>query len=159
MELVHRAGDDKMILVQHPEIPRGKGQGHKGQRLAAPQIQDVVRREFLVPLGALFLFGGADRRKQQPVFIQPGKAPLLAQIRELPYLALLIEPEPLFVAVVLLIGVGHYEGRPLPARRIADIGEKAIVQDVFQFDGFHADSPCFGLCLHYTARGKQRQSE
>ena len=139
-ELVHRSGDGKAVLVQHLQLPRGKGQGHKGQGLAAPQVQDVVGGELLVPFRPLFLLGRAHRRKQKPVFVQPGEAPLLAQIRQLAQLPLFIEPEPLLIAVFLLIGIGHNEGRPLPPGGIANIGQEAIVQNIPQFDGFHAEA-------------------
>ena len=126
-----------MSLVQHPEAAHGHRQAQEGQRLTAPEIQDIKGGELLPGLGPLLLFCRADRRKQQPVLVQPLEAALLAQIRQLPDPALLIEPQALLVAVVFLIRRGHHEGGPLPIRGEAEVGEEAIVEDIGQGNRFH----------------------
>ena len=105
-------------------------------------------------LRPLFLLGGARRREQQPVLVQPGEAALLAQVGELAHGAVLIEPEAFFVAVVLLVCIGDDEGRPLPAGGVTDVGEEEIVQDIAQFHRLHGVPPVFLFCRHYTAAGK-----
>ena len=121
MLLVHRSGDGKVPLVQHVQLIDCKGQREGVQRLAAAQVEHIVGREGLLRLRTLFLLRRAHRREQQPLLIQPDEAALLAHIGQLAHCAVFVQPEPPLVTVVLLVGVGHHEGRPLSAGCITHV--------------------------------------
>ena len=89
------------VFIQDPQAHHREGEGHIGQSLSAPKVQTVVGGEEVLGLGPLFLRGGADSREDQPVLVQPDEAALLAQVRELPQAAVLIEPEPPLIVVLL----------------------------------------------------------
>ena len=115
--LVHLGGDQEAVFVQQTDGAHGKGQGHIGQGLAAPEVQHIVGCERLLGLGPLFLLGGAYRRKDQP---------LLVQIRELPELSFLVQPQAALVAVFFLVGICDHKGGAFPVGRKPNCREEFI---------------------------------
>ena len=138
MILVKAPHRQEPLFIQHLQLADGKGHREEGQSFAAVEIQHVIGREGLLRFRPLLLRGGANGGKDEPIVVQPEIAPLLAQIGELLHLAVLIEPQPGFVAVFRFVGRGDHEGRPGMSGIIPRVRKKTIVQDVLLLDGFHA---------------------
>ena len=152
MRFIQTEGEGKMIFVQYPQTLHRGVDGEEGQGLAAPQIQHVPGAEQLSGLGPLLFLGRAHSGEEEAVFVQPDELPLLAQIGQLAEGAVFVEPEPGLVAVGFLIGVGDDEGGLLAARGIAQGGEKAVRENVTQFNGLHSGTPLSDSeCLFLSA--------
>ena len=138
---VHGAGG-------HPDRPDPlhplgrKGPGEGVERFTAPEIQPVEAGELLLGFPALLFLFGADGREEQAVLVLPEIAALAAQIRQLPQ-GTVPEPEPAFIAVVLLAAVGDHKGRLFAAGGVFHVGKEPVIQEILQFNGLHFCSSCF----------------
>ena len=119
---------------------RRKRQRECMQRFAAGKIQPIIACELLLLFGAFLLVFGPHGGKQNRLFVLPEIPVLLAEIGQLPELAV-IEPETALVAVLLLVAPGYDKRSFLSVRRIPDIGQKTILQKVFDLYGFHGVPP------------------